>query len=457
MNANQLRASILQMAIEGKLVPQLDSEPAVEQLGNAPEDVPFEIPEKWKWVGFDHLLNIISGTSYKKHCITNSINDIRIIRGGNLRNNTISLLSDDIFVSQDLFDETKIVKNTDIVIVASTGSSTVIGRTAIYQGDELFQIGAFLRILRPKNTEYFDYLKFVFFSNYFSEYIRKKAQGTSINNLQKGYFTSFLIPLPPLEEQKRIVAKLEQLLPLVDEYGKAYEKLEELNAEFPDKLKASVLQRAIEGKLVPQLDSEPVASEYLKGLNPKVKFVDESETNYSIPDKWRIVKLSSICTKIVDGDHNPPKGELEPTKYLMLSAKNINNNSLIINDAVRFLSKENFETSHSRTQLAKDDVLLTIVGTLGRSCVVEDVSENITFQRSVACLSTLIYSKYLKYFLDAPDVQKYITINAKGTAQKGFYLNQLKNLHIAIPPLEEQKRIVAKVEELFALIDAMKK
>ena len=297
------------------------------------------------------------------------------------------------------------------------------------------------------------FLQYVLMSSYFVGYSTKKAFGVKMPRLSTVDAKNALIPLPPLEEQKRIVAKVEEIFAELDAIDKAYSDLEQLGTLS----KSKILDLAIKGQLVPQLDSEPDSLDYLKELNPKVKLVDTCETNYSIPDKWRIVKLGSICTKIVDGDHNPPKGELEPTKYLMLSAKNINNNSLIINDAVRFLSKENFETSHSRTQLSKDDVLLTIVGTLGRSCVVEDVSENITFQRSVACLSTLIYSKYLKYFLDAPDVQKYITINAKGTAQKGFYLNQLKNLHVAIPPLEEQKRIVAKVEELFALIDAMKK
>ena len=450
MNANQLRASILQMAIEGKLVPQLDSEPAVEQLGNATEDVPFEIPEKWKWVQIRTLGKTTTGSTPPKNNPNYYGNDIPFVNPGDIQDSKITFRSEGL--SNEARSLARIVSPFSILMVCIGGC---IGKCAISSISTSFnqQINA----LTPDEVHSHKLIFYFLISQYFQNEVKQLSTGTATPIINKNKWSSIYIPLPPLEEQKRIVAKLEQLLPLVDEYGKAYEKLEELNTEFPDKLKASVLQRAIEGKLVPQLDSEPVASEYLKGLNPKVKFVDESETNYSIPDKWRIVKLSSICTKIVDGDHNPPKGELEPTKYLMLSAKNINNNSLIINDAVRFLSKDNFETSHSRTQLAKDDVLLTIVGTLGRSCVVEDVSENITFQRSVACLSTLIYSKYLKYFLDAPDVQKYITINAKGTAQKGFYLNQLKNLHIATPPLEEQKRIVAKVEELFALIDAMKK
>ena len=452
MNANQLRASILQMAIEGKLVPQLDSEPAVEQLGNAPEDVPFEIPDKWKWVYLSNVGRWKSGGTpdrSKKEYYDNG--NIPWLKTGDLNDGFINSV-DECITQLGLDNSSAHINPTGSVLIAMYGAT--IGKLGILNIPCATNQACCACVTEEK----------IIFNKFLFYYLLSQRRnlialgaGSGQPNISKTKIINYLIALPPLEEQKRIVAKLEQLLPLVEEYGKAYEKLEELNAEFPDKLKASVLQSAIKGQLVPQLESEPAASEYLKGLNPKVKFVDESETNYSIPDKWRIVKLGSICTKIVDGDHNPPKGELEPTKYLMLSAKNINNNSLIINDAVRFLSKENFETSHSRTQLAKDDVLLTIVGTLGRSCVVEDVSENITFQRSVACLSTLIYSKYLKYFLDAPDVQKYITINAKGTAQKGFYLNQLKNLHIAIPPLEEQKRIVAKVEELFALIDAMKK
>lgn len=453
MNANQLRASILQMAIDGKLVPQLDSEPAVEQLGNAPEDVPFEIPEKWKWVGFDHLLNIISGTSYKKHCITNSINDIRIIRGGNLRNNTISLLSDDIFVSQDLFDETKIVKNTDIVIVASTGSSTVIGRTAVYQGDELFQIGAFLRILRPKNTEYFDYLKFVFFSNYFSEYIRKKAKGTSINNLQKGYFTSFLIPLPPLEEQKRIVAKLEQLLPLVDEYGKAYEKLEELNAEFPDKLKASVLQSAIKGQLVPQLDSEPAVEQI--GKAPE-------DVPFNIPEKWKWLQLNLLAEYVQRGK-SPTYSDIESIPVISQKCNQWDGFHI---EPAKFINPDTL-SKYKKERFVQDNDLLwnsTGLGTIGRVALYKSelnpykiavVDSHVTIVRPN---QQLLNPLFLYYYLSSATVQNSIEDLATGsTKQKELGLTTIKAYLTPLPPLEEQKRIVAKVEELFALIDAMKK
>ena len=176
---DKLKSKILQKAMEGKLVPQLNSEPAVEQIGAAPKEVPFEIPAKWKWVNFDNLLKIISGTSYSKNDIVDSSNDtaVRIMRGGNLRKGIVSTLNDDVFVNSGLHDLNKEVQNTDIVVVASTGSQTVIGRAAVYSGYESIQIGAFLRILRPKNKDFFPYLKYIFFSNYYINHIRASAKG----------------------------------------------------------------------------------------------------------------------------------------------------------------------------------------------------------------------------------------------------------------------------------------
>lgn len=213
-----MRELLLDQAIQGKLVPQLDSEPTVEQIGAAPKEVPFEIPAKWKWVNFDNLLKIISGTSYSKNDIVDSSNDtaVRIMRGGNLRKGIVSTLNDDVFVNSGLHDLNKEVQNTDIVVVASTGSQTVIGRAAVYSGYESIQIGAFLRILRPKNKDFFPYLKYIFFSNYYINHIRASAKGSNIKNLKQQYFSELYIPLPPLEEQKRIVAKIEALFEQID-------------------------------------------------------------------------------------------------------------------------------------------------------------------------------------------------------------------------------------------------
>ena len=179
----RMREQILDKAIRGLLVPQLQEEGVVEQIGDAPSEVPFEIPSSWRWVKLGNLISVIAGTSYKKSDITSSNQDVRIIRGGNLKDFKISLLDDDVFVSQSLADSSKEIQHDDIVIVASTGSKDVIGRAAIYAGSNKAQIGAFLRIIRPKNTEYADYLKLIFRSSFYSMHIRSSVKGTNIRNI----------------------------------------------------------------------------------------------------------------------------------------------------------------------------------------------------------------------------------------------------------------------------------
>lgn len=294
-------------------------------------------------------------------------------------------------------------------------------------------------------------------SPFFIKYAVKVSHGVKMPRLNKSNFKAAYLPIPPLEEQKRIVAKLEKLMPLVEDYGKAYDALEELNGSIPSKLKQSILQYAMEGKLVPQNKDDGCASKQIKSINPNANYIalENSELFNDLPTSWSIVKLNEICSKIVDGDHNPPKGEEYATNYIMLSATNINNGTLNTKTNVRYLSQANFELAHKRTNCIAGDILLTIVGSLGRTCILEEISENITFQRSVACLRTGIYNKYLKYYLDSPLIQQYIDQNARATAQKGFYLKQLRALEVAVPPLEEQKRIVAKIEALFEQIDRM--
>ncbi len=254
-------------------------------------------------------------------------------------------------------------------------------------------------------------------------------------------------------------------------------------------LKNSILQMAVQGKLVPQDPGDEPASVLLRRIKAekqelikagKIKKDKKSseifrgathnlpyayceqigkeirdisdEIPFEIPESWEWVRLSSICTKLVDGDHNPPKGEKSTTQYYMLSSTNINHNTLVELNKVRYLNKEIFEKENSRTKVSVGDVFFTSVGSLGRSCVFQG-GHNICFQRSVTVISTLIYNYYLKYFFDNPFFQDKIVREATGTAQKGFYLNQLSECIIPLPPLSEQHRIVAKIEELLPYIE----
>ncbi len=161
------------------------------------------------------LLDVIGGTSYKKNQITT--NGLRILRGGNINTPEISLYDDDVFLPLSFSDAEKLIRKGDILIVASTGSKKVIGKPAfVYKEYDNISIGAFLRICRLFYTKIFPYITLIFSSEYYRNHIRESVQGTNINNMKKEYILDFLIPLPPLAEQHRMVARLEDLLPLCD-------------------------------------------------------------------------------------------------------------------------------------------------------------------------------------------------------------------------------------------------
>lgn len=234
-------------------------------------------------------------------------------------------------------------------------------------------------------------------------------------------------------------------------------------------LKDKILQLAIQGKLVPQNENDEPASVLLEKIRKEkeqlikdkvikkeklLQEISEEEMLFQLPKKWKWCRLGDISIKITDGSHNPPKGEHTKTDYIMLSSQNINQGTIVNLDKSRYLSEDNYNIENKRTQINRGDILLTIVGTIGRSCIYNE-SLKITLQRSVAVIDTKYCNIYLKYLFDSPKIQAYFNENASGTAQKGIYLNQLRQTVIPLPPLEEQERIVLKIEELFKLIDEL--
>ena len=193
-----------------------------------------------------------------------------------------------------------------------------------------------------------------------------------------------------------------------------------------------------------------------RALTPEEKLaqalVPVEEQPYKVPGNWCWTRLKTISAHISDGSHNPPKDS--GSGIPLLSATNIRNHSIDVDGAVRWITEAEWETENLRTKIEPNDVLLTIVATLGRTAVVRN--EKFALQRSVAVIKPRVNSEFLSYYFETPYVQTFIVDNAKGTAQKGFYLNSLENLFCCVPPLAEQQRIVDRIEHLFIRLDEAK-
>lgn len=333
-----------------------------------------------------------------------------------------------------------------------------IGRSAIWNFDFDMRIQNHIHKLRgflPEETcaEYFYYMMWLYKQKGWIN-----GRGIGLQGFSSKRVHSLVIPLPPYQEQFRVAERVREIFEILD-------VIDELQAQYSsdiEVLKSKLIDIGIQGKLTEQLPEDGTGEELYQQIitakkelekegkakkSKKLTDISSDELPFDIPHSWKWVRLGDICSKIVDGDHNPPKGIKQKTEYLMGSAININHDRIENLESVRYLSKDVFDEENKRTNLQVDDVLLTIVGTMGRSCVYEG-GLNLCFQRSVSVITTLANSKYIKRVLDTSYIQKFMQDNATGAAQLGFYLNKVEKLIIPLPPIQEQKRIVDAIDSM---------
>lgn len=436
MNAEQLKTSILQQAIEGKLVPQLDSEESVEQIGDAPEEVPFAIPEKWKWFTLGSVIE------YGK---------CNQLAGNEITSETWVL---------DLED---IEKNTGRILEKKRGVSTTSNKNKFEEGFVLYsklrpylnkvviadESGVCTTEIVPINVASAKvpllarYLQCYLMSPLFLNHANQASYGVKMPRLGTKDARAALIPIPPVEEQSRIVTRIEELLPLVEAYGKSYDRLQELNAELPGKLKASILQEAIQGKLVPQLDCEEEVQQI--GDAPE-------DVPFAIPEKWKWATLNDVGKWKAGGTPSRSVNEYyENGTIPWLKTGDLNDGK--INSVEEFITQKGVDNSSAHINPVGAVLIAMYGATIGKLGVLE--MKCATNQACCACVvkDDLIDNWYLFYYL-LSQRNKFIALGAGG-AQPNISRSKIIHYPIPLPPLEEQKRIVLKVEELLKQVDAL--
>ena len=428
------------------------------------------------WTRFSTLIRIIGGVSYDKKDVTKT--GIRILRGGNINNLEISLFSDDVFLPEKYYDHEKQVQANDILIVASTGSKSVIGKAGyVLTPMPNTQIGAFLRIVRCIDKIYVAYTKLIFATEYYCEHIRQLSQGTNINNVKAEYINNMLIPLPPLAEQARIVTEIEKFEPLIAEYDRLEQQATRLDEEIYDKLKKSILQYAIQGKLVPQDPNDEPASVLLERISAEKKaklgkkFADSYiykgddncyyehitgraqdelvEVPFDIPDNWTWVRWGNLSFSIQYGYNAPAK---ESGRIKMVRISDIHNNEVDW-EHVPFCD---INESDINTYLLKEnDILFARTGgTVGKSYLVTSVPEEAIYAGYLirTQYSDQLSAQYLKYFMESLLYWVQLKDGTIATAQPNCNGQTLSKMILPLPPLAEQNRIVAKINEIFAML-----
>lgn len=478
MNAQDLKNSILQRAIEGKLVPQRKEEGTAKELlaeiraekarlikekkikKSKPlpeitdEEKPFDIPESWEWVRLGDIGALVRGSGIKRSETTDEGKPC--VRYGELyttyRTRFSSVMS---HTSEEVFNKSKKVHKNDILMALTGENKWDIALAVVYEGEEEVAMGGDMT-----KWEYHGmnpiYLTMVINSPYGIACKRNMATGDIIVHISNNKLSEIVLPIPPLAEQHRIVAKIEELQPDIDAYDKAQTKLQAIEQRFPDDMKKSLLQYAIEGKLVPQRKEEGTAKDLLAEIRAeKARLVKEKkikkskpllditddEKPFDIPDSWEWVRLGDIIELQSGQDFSPSKysdTDKDGTPYIT-GASSFTENGVL----------ENRWTKCPKCIATKGDILLVCKGS-GYGKVTICNLEEAHIARQIMAIKQRAYLNitYIKFFLMARI--KLIKKNGQGVIP-GISRDIVLNLLFPLPPLAEQHRIVTNLEELLPL------
>ena len=480
MTAQQLRNSILQQAIQGRLVPQdPNDEPASVVIDKSlykgkisilqEEEYPVEIPSNWCFCRLQDVAITIGGYAFKSDELKGNIGT-RVIRISDVTpsgfsNKNIVRYNNNLLLEQYEVHE-------DDILIAMTGGT--VGKSLYVDNlPERLLLNQRVAIVRAENI-YPLYLDLVIKSPLTQDIVSERKNSTN-DNISMVDIKGFPIPLPPLAEQRRIVAKIEELMPLVEKYGKAQTELDTLNQDLPRRLRQSVLQQAIQGKLVEQDEKEGNASELLLRLRevrrnkiksgeiklskPEKALKIEISNDFDLPSSWTWCVLNDVCRAFGRiGFRGYTKEDIVSSKEegaIAISPSNMENLRLNFNKCT-YITEAKYQES-PEIMVENGDVLLTKTASVGKLALVENLPWKATINPQIAVLKEIsIDNKYLTYVLASPYIQDIIHGFTIGTSIPTYSQEKMLGINIPLPPLAEQRRIVAKIEELFAEIDKLK-
>ena len=500
MNAQQLKNAILQEAIEGRLVPQdPNDEPASALLARirkekerlvkegklkkkdlevkpiSEDEIPFEIPDSWEWVRLGDIGLFERGNGIKRDETYES--GFPCVRYGEMYTKykyaptfekTVS------FTSKSVFEKCRKAHKGDLFMALTGENKQDISLAAQYVGDEEIAVGGDLchfTILEAYGL-YFVYL---INSTYFSTKKEILATGDIIVHISTDKLASIPIPLPPLAEQHRIVTKIEELLSKVEEYGKAQDALNKLNAELPERLKKSILQEAIEGRLVPQDPNDEPASVLLAKIRKekeqlvkegKLKKKDlietpisEDEIPFEIPNSWKWARLGDIG--LFERGNGIKRDETFESGYPCVRYGEMYTKykyAPTFEKTVSFTSKSVFEKCR---KAHKGDLFMALTGENKQdiSLAAQYVGDEEIAVGGDLCHFTILeaYGLYFVYLINSTYFSSKKELLATGDIIVHISTDKLSSIPVPIPPLAEQHRIVEKLEQLLGEIDKLKK
>ena len=416
------------------------------------------LPQGWVWVRLGEIAEIISGVSFKpEQLCKQDAENVRILRGGNIQNDDYFLLEDDYFVPKDIVSNDQLLRKYDIILVSSTGSKQAIGKAAIIK-EELnnLSVGAFLRIIRIYENIQKKYIGFYFYTLSYRNYIREIVKGVNINNIKDSYLNEMFLPLPPLPEQRRIVAKIEELFTKLDAGVEALKKAKKQIKRYQQ----SVLKYAFEGKLTEEwrkanrhkLESasvllERIKEEQKKKLGKKYRElspVDQSELP-ELPEGWVWVRLGEISDIIMG--QSPPS-----------STYNVNKTGLPFYqgklDFGEIYPTPRVWCSKPQKTAESGDIFLSVRAPVGPTNI---CNEKCCIGRGLAVVRYFYRNenKFIFYFFRS--IENQIPKIGTGSTFSAISKSQIENLLFPLSPLPEQHRIVEEIERRLSIADATEK